>query len=149
MPDMDPLRDISVKYEDRVVRIRSDESIYKRLHSGRKAGRQLAEQILREYEARFNKPLRISLGSLNAEIKIHVFADRIFAASEKFFEKIRIAPHLKRFAHWLHVHTRVIDCGEKAIDNNRFVFDFFAPFYGGRKLIAVDNTTETADQEAG
>lgn len=141
-PDLDLLDGISVKYEDRVVRIRSDENLIRFLHLDRKAGRRLAEQILTEYEAHFGKPLQISLGSLNAEIRIHVFADRLFAASEKFFTKIRIAPHFARLAHWLHVHTRVIDCGEKTVDNNRFVFDLFAPFCGGRKLVGTKRQTE-------
>lgn len=107
---------IDISYEDRIVRVRVDGSLTGYLHENRRqACVRLSEYIHGRYRELFQKELEITLHSLSVEILIHVLAYRV-----------------SKFLHWkkMMVHTQVIDCGERAVDNNRFVFDFLEKCHG-------------------
>lgn len=128
---MDKLEQIKVRYTDRAVHITADEELREYLKQERKDdARKLADYILLEYERRFEKPLVISRESLAVEILIHVFADRLMDQLLNPHSVITsslknvLEPALLRVKR----STEVIDCGERAVDTNRFVFDALAPF---------------------
>ena len=125
----DRLKDLTFFFEDHAVHINADEALRDVLRSGKYAGRRLADHIKKVYEEQTGTVLEISRGSLNAEIHIHALLDRWFIFFERIFGWF---PPLKKFFHQMHVHTFQIDCGERSVDSNRFVFDILAPLYGGK-----------------
>lgn len=122
---------ISIRYENKIVRITCNEALTNYLKLPGNGSIPLAEHILKTYESYFHKPLEITLHSLAVEILGHVYADKFGASlnhiSEHFSgEQMNL---LHNLAEKLLERTSVIDCGEKSVDNNRFVWDFLEPFH--------------------
>ena len=92
---------------------------------------ELAGYILKRYEELFQKPLDISETSLAVEILVHAYVDvlsRNAAAVQESLPK-HVAGPILHFANAVHERTVVINCGERCVDSNRFVFDGLAPFH--------------------
>lgn len=127
------LESIQIRYTDRAVHVLTDENLAAYLNGECKDdARRLADYILVEYEQRFLKPLCITRDSLAVEILVHVFADRL---TKRLLEKDSVLPEsirnvLEPVLKKIERSTSVIDCGEREVDNNRFVFDALAPCCG-------------------
>ena len=114
---------IAISYEDRCIRLKNDLALYKYLRSDRHAADRLAAHIRRVYRKKFGKSLRITRRSLAVEIVWHVRVLQMMDLSV-------------RVLHWgntdfmknLYLHMDVIDCGEKEIDGNRFIWDYLSRF---------------------
>jgi hypothetical protein len=90
-----------------------------------------AEYILHKYQTLFGKNLEISVNSLAIEILIHTYIDK-FAQRSKHLTRIlpaHIAQPFLRFLEITHEKTSAIDCGERPMDHNRFLFNDLAPFH--------------------
>lgn len=121
---------ISIIYEDKMVRIKSDEALNKFLLSSQ-GPNALAEHILKNYETIFHKNLKIHIHSLAVEVIAHVFIDTlskdIGIISDKIsHDKLELVQNVLES---IRKHTRIIDCGESSVDNNRFVWDMLEPFH--------------------
>jgi len=87
--------------------------------------KKLAQQIKSDYRSIFKQPLKISNQSLIIEIWGHVVIEKW---------TYRLARKLNREKVWtlhktIYHHCKVVDCGEKSIDNNRKIWDFLSWFY--------------------
>ncbi len=123
---------ISIRYEDKIVRIKSDEALTDFLESPNKGSFVLAEYILIQYEEIYHKPLKINLHSLAIEIIAHVFVDTILENMSELSDSIShdIFKPVTAALESIRKHTQVIDCGEASVDNNRHVWDALEPFHG-------------------
>ena len=120
---------VAVCLEDRVLRVRSDDELFRVLKRGRASGREFSETLRRIYRERRGQELAISARSLYAEIRLHAFSDRVFCAFSALFTKLHLKPLQKLFDR-LHVHAFQIDCGERSVDRNRIVFDLLSGIFG-------------------
>lgn len=121
---------ISIRYEDRIVRIKSDSALTHFLLSS-KGPNALAEHILESYERIYHKSLQIHIHSLAVEIIAHVFIDTIskdisILSSNISKDKLEF---IQGVLESIREHTRIIDCGELSVDSNRFVWDILEPFH--------------------
>ena len=121
-----------VRYGDRAVHIKTDAALVEYLGEAGNGARALAEEILREYEKRAGKPLDIGVDSLAIEILIHTFLDTFAGRALHLAEKLPgpLAEPLSALMNGLEDRTEIIDCGEREVDGNRWVFDRLAPFHG-------------------
>lgn len=117
--------------EDRVVRVLTTPRLIEGLQAEGNPALDLAEELRALYAARFGRPLDITAESLASEIDIHVRANVFFRRALKRSGRLPAKP-LKGLLKKMLVHTDVIDCGEKAVDNNRFVFDILSFLYRRR-----------------
>lgn len=122
---------ISISFEDRVVRIKSDSYLMNYLKKPGNDALILSKYILETYYDMFHKVLQISQHSLAVEILIHAYLDKfcmIVQRSEvSSVEGIDYA--IKLACQSIEKRTEVIDCGEKEVDSNRFVFDGLEKFH--------------------
>lgn len=123
---------ITVQYEDKIVRITCDDALTDYLELPGNGSVPLAEHIRATYEGYFHKPLLISLHSLSVEILGHVYADKFGSCLSSLSKHLSAEQTnlLQTLAKKLLERTCVIDCGEKSVDNNRFIWDFLEPFHG-------------------
>ena len=115
--------DINIALTDRIVRVDNDENLKALLHTGKRAAAlQLSTHIRQMYEKEFGKPLKISTKSLAAEIYDHYLIQEMTFKAERVIGKIRPT-------RWMVRHMEVIDCGEQAVDNNRFLWNLASIFW--------------------
>lgn len=88
----------------------------------------LVTEIRRQYRQWASRELAISDHSLTAEIWGHMLAERYALRLRRAINR----PFTNRLVRFLLNRMAVIDCGERRVDNNRFVWDWIAPF---RKVI--------------
>ncbi len=113
---------IRVGFDDCAVHIASDDHLKAFLKNGSHASYVLAHAVLTHYRELFGKPLSISRRSLAAEIRLHALSHDLFTALEK--KSVFASDGLyHRFCRRMIRSAEVIDCGEKHVDGNRFVFD--------------------------
>ena len=104
---------IRIRYGNRCVHIPNDAALYHYLQQKPNGEYHLADHILRTYRNQYGKELRISRQSLATEIRWHV---RVYRWMQKTgFPGRRLDRRMK-----------VIDCGERKIDNNRFIWDLLS-----------------------
>jgi len=113
-------RDVGVIYEDRVVRIANDASLAALFkEKGRRGALALSGHILCRYASLSGRELQITDRSLAAEIYDHYKLQVWTLRFEKLMGRCRPT-------RWMMRHMEVIDCGEKEVDNNRFLWDLFS-----------------------
>jgi hypothetical protein len=122
---------ISIELQEHWAKITTDKALMDFLAQPGKGSVELADYILRRYQDVFHKPLEISRMSLAIEILIHAYVDQISKSAEELQKVLpeHIAKVILNIAEKLHERTVIIDCGEKSVDNNRFVFDGLEPFH--------------------
>ncbi|WBY64598.1 MAG: hypothetical protein ACFWUD_08195 [Thermocaproicibacter melissae] len=122
---------ISIELQEHWARITTDEALMDFLAQPGNGSVELANYILQRYQEAFQKPLAISEMSLAVEILIHAYVDLISKSAGEIQKALpkHVSKAILNFAEKLHERTAVIDCGEKSVDNNRFVFDGLAPFH--------------------
>ena len=124
---------ISYALEAGIVRVKVDGSLLEYLRGpGRHDALSLARTLRILYEGEFGRPLEIEEDSLAVEILVHAYLDVFFRNSGELMERISqtlLAPVI-RFAEKMQGRTEVIDCGERAVDGNRAVFDALSHLHG-------------------
>lgn len=89
----------------------------------------LAQYLKQQHTNQFHTVLNISDKSLTIEIIGHVYIGN-FADTLKEIPRIpKIAPIIVKKAYKITDHTDIIDCGEKEVDSNRWVWDKLAVLY--------------------
>ena len=120
---------ISIQYDHRIVRVRTDRFLLDYLGQKGNDSLELADHIHKSYQARWGEELKISRESLSVEILIHAYLDVVFRRIDLIAEKLgKPGRQLKKTLRFLEDATEVIDCGEREVDSNRFVFDDLVPF---------------------
>lgn len=116
-------RKVGIILEPGIVRVLNDHELKAEFgRGGRKAAYGIAAYAKEQYRKNYSKELKISDRSLACEIYWHYFIIDRAQWIEKHFFKTRLT-------RWLVVHMDVIDCGERAVDNNRFLWTFLAIFF--------------------
>ncbi len=116
---------VSFLLEPGIARVRTDDGLRTYLKAGRNHARDLSDHIRRIYEERYQKALDISRQSLATEIVLHVRADSMLRFAERCAGALRMKKLSKKLR-WYIDRTAVIDCGERAVDTNRVVFDLLS-----------------------
>lgn len=119
-------RNIGVRMSDRVVRVENSQALKKFMGLRLGDAMLLADQLKKKYYREFDKKLEIGTVSLAVELMGHFFIQEVCLFMRRHIRWIPCKKAVNRFCDWLLVHMDIIDCGEKAIDNNRFVWDLFA-----------------------
>ena len=117
-------KEIRVEFERQKVHIYARKPVYDFLEQkSKKDALVLSEYILREYKKLYGRELKISRDSLAIEILGHVYLDH-FADLAKM---LKSSP-LKALLQEMKSRTEVIDCGERSVDSNRYVWDDLEPY---------------------
>ncbi|MBS5932235.1 MAG: hypothetical protein KIC94_05095 [Clostridiales bacterium] len=130
MPEWnDEYINILLCYSDRLVQIKCDYELMKYLALPGNGAVELSKYIKENYKKYRNKNLDISIDSLAIEILAHAYIDKFAETIEKINNRltkndkneiIKVMEKIKN-------RTEIIDCGEKAIDSNRIVWDMLKP----------------------
>ena len=124
---------ISIQYDDRIVRVRTDRHLFDYLGQPGNDSLELADHIHKTYRDKWDKDLKISRESLSVEILIHAYMDTVFRRIDLIVDRIGgPGRQLKKMLELLENSTEIIDCGEREVDSNRVVFDNLVPF---RKIL--------------
>lgn len=116
---------IKVSVEEGIIRLKSDKDLWSYLDiEVVKQTEKLINVIKSDYKIKFNKPLKIVDKSLMVEIWAHVYCDYYGLLIHrnikiKWVRKL-VMKGLERAA--------LIDCGERKIDSNRWIWDFLSNF---------------------
>lgn len=117
---------ISYNFTDRVAHVVNDETLKNYLDQKGNQSLELATELKSAYQNTYGKALDISTDSLAIEILGHVFVDDFSEKVGAISKKVGIDSLADFFAK-VEKHTDVIDCGEKAVDDNRSVWDRLVP----------------------
>ncbi|MEH3115667.1 hypothetical protein [Pedobacter terrae] len=117
---------INVVLEPKLVRVYSNAQLWAYLE-GKAAVRSqrfelLVNTIKADYEQHFGKSLAISNASLIVEILVHVYCDYLGLHFNRMVKIKWVQAIVKK----LLKRAEVIDCGEKSVDSNRWVWDLLA-----------------------
>ncbi|HIS46337.1 MAG TPA: hypothetical protein IAB46_02060 [Candidatus Scybalocola faecigallinarum] len=129
---MNTFEDITIKYSSKLVQITCDETLKDYLDEKGNGALKLSGYILEEYKKCQGKPLKISKDSLAIEILAHTYIDsfsQAISAADKVLPAALRGP-LEKLMDNLRSHTGIIDCGETAVDNNRWIWDMLTPYKG-------------------
>lgn len=114
---------IRILFNERIIHISNNKGL--KCIVKKRQFKQLTQQIKSDYYSIFKQPLRISNQSLIIEIWGHVVIEKwTYRLAHKLNRKKVWAFHNK-----IYHHCKVVDCGEKPIDNNRKIWDFLSWFY--------------------
>lgn len=133
MPDWnDEYSNILLCYSDNIVQIKCDENLMDYLALPGNGALVLSRYIKENYRNYMNRDLKISEDSLAIEILAHAYADKFAETIEKLSNKLtkKNENEVVRVMEKIRDRTEIIDCGEKSIDSNRFVWDMLSPFSG-------------------
>lgn len=131
---------IKVRLDKGIIRVYSNAELWRFLNG--KANQKfnlLVSTIKKDYLQQFGIPLKITDRSLIVEILVHVYCDYL---GLKFNRLIKFKP-LNNFVNKLLERAEIVDCGEKAKDTNRWVWDTLAPFKDLFVRILPRNMNET------
>lgn len=117
---------IKVALEPKLIRVYSNAQLWAYLE-GKAAVRLdrfelLADIIKAGYKQHFGKALAISNASLIVEILVHVYCDYLGLHFNSIIQIKWIQALVKK----LLKRAEVVDCGEKSVDGNRWVWDLLA-----------------------
>ena len=117
--------------QDKLVQIKCDRTLKAYLLGKNIGSLEIADYILAAYKKQFNKKLAITRDSLAIEILGHTYTDSFASAvlKAKHMLPAGLYEKLKKVMNELKGHTSIIDCGERDIDSNRFIWDDLAPFH--------------------
>ncbi|RNL52407.1 hypothetical protein [Pedobacter jejuensis] len=117
--------EIKVSLDKGIVRLYSDKNLWNYLNEEVKLRTfKLVETIKADYTEVFGKSLDINNKSFVVEIWAHIFSDYIGLLIKKHINiswiKKLVQKGIKR--------AEIIDCGEKHLDSNRWLWDFVGRF---------------------
>ena len=114
---------IKVGIEPQLIRVYSNASLWAYLDGKANARFELmVDTIKADYAQHFGKELAISNDSLIVEILVHVYCDYLGLS----FNRIVRIKWIQNLVKKLLTRAEVVDCGEKSVDSNRWVWDLLA-----------------------
>ena len=114
---------IKVGLEPQLIRVYSNAQLWAYLDGKAEARFELLiNSIKADYEELFGKALAISNASLIVEILVHVYCDYLGLSFNRMVRIKWIQALVKK----LLKRAEVVDCGEKEVDSNRWVWDLLA-----------------------
>ncbi|KQM69595.1 hypothetical protein ASE74_06305 [Pedobacter sp. Leaf216] len=114
---------IKVGIEPQLIRVYSNASLWDYLDGKANTRFELmVDTIKADYAQHFGKELAISNNSLIVEILVHVYCDYLGLS----FNRIVRIKWIQNLVKKLLTRAEVVDCGEKSVDSNRWVWDLLA-----------------------
>lgn len=114
---------IKVGLEPQLIRVYSNAELWAYLDGKANARFELMVNTIKaDYEQHFGKTLAISNASLIVEILVHVYCDYLGLSFNRMVQIKWIQALVKK----LLKRAEVVDCGEKGVDSNRWVWDLLA-----------------------
>ncbi|WP_051691878.1 hypothetical protein [Pedobacter borealis] len=114
---------IKVGLEPQLIRVYSNAQLWTYLDGKADARFELLINTIKaDYEQHFGKALAISNASLIVEILVHVYCDYLGLSFNRMVQIKWIQALVKK----LLKRAEVVDCGEKGVDSNRWVWDLLA-----------------------
>jgi hypothetical protein len=118
-------KNISVEFRKKKVAIINDDPLLTLVTKmPPTATDELVSAIKKEFQEQFKKEFKVTDASMAVEIWGHVFAEK-FANAVKSIAPVKFVDDL---AEKICLHCEVVNIGEKGNDNNRFIWDWLAPF---------------------
>jgi len=115
---------IKAGLEPKIIRVYSNAALWQYLRvTPQIRFNQLVNTIKVDYEREFGQTLAISNRSLVVEILVHVYCDYLGLSFNRLIKVKWIQNLVKK----LLKRAEVVDCGEKGVDGNRWVWDLLAP----------------------
>lgn len=132
---------ISIQFDDKIIRIKTDYHLKAFLEEPGNGSLQLADYILENYQKLHNVPLAITRDSLAIEILAHTYVDSFSVLLSAWCRSRKNQIYKKALAllEKVRFHTDIIDCGESAVDNNRFIWDALAPHHKAIYAVCGDH----------
>lgn len=132
--------DIKIAFEPGIIRIHSDLALWQYLDGyANDRFTILVKEIKKEYFILYGRSLKISDHSLIVEILVHVYCDYLGLL---FNRKVNI-PFLQKIVRKLLKRAEVVDCGEKKLDSNRWVWDALSSFKNIIIRLLPENLSDT------
>jgi hypothetical protein len=114
---------IKVGLELQLIRVYSNAELWKYLDGKANTRFELMVNTIKtDYAQQFSKALAISNDSLIVEILVHVYCDYLGLS----FNRIVKIKWIQNLVKKLLKRAEVVDCGEKGVDSNRWVWDLLA-----------------------
>lgn len=114
---------IKVGLEPQLIRVYSNAQLWAYLDGKADASFELLINTIKaDYEQHFGKALAISNASLIVEVLVHVYCDYLGLS----FNRIVKIKWIQALVKKLLKRAEVVDCGEKEVDSNRWVWDLLA-----------------------
>lgn len=131
MPEWnDEYEGILICYTDKLVQVKCDDKLMNYLALPGKGAVKLAKYLKENYKNALAKELDITVDSLAIEILAHAYVDKFAETIEQISDKLtkKKKTEIVQVMEKIKERTGIIDCGEKSIDSNRFVWDLLKPF---------------------
>ncbi|OWK70311.1 hypothetical protein [Pedobacter sp. AJM] len=117
--------EIQVHFEPRLVRVFSDAALWAFLENDTGTRFEiLVKTIKADYLTHYGAALKISNDSLIVEILVHVYCDYIGLR----FNRVVKIKYIQNLVNKLLERAEVVDCGERSVDSNRWVWDLLARY---------------------
>ena len=120
--------DIRFLIREKSLHIENTEEL-RRVLKRQNAPFKLAQYLKQQHTNQFHTVLNISDKSLTIEIIGHVYIGNLADILKEIPRIPKIAPIIVKKAYKITDHTDIIDCGEKEVDSNRWVWDKLAVLY--------------------
>lgn len=121
--------EVKVRLEPGLIRVYSNAELWRFIDGKANARFELmVNSIKADYAAQFGKALAISNNSLIVEILVHVYCDYLGLS----FNRLVQIKWIQALVNKLLKRAEIVDCGEKGVDSNRWVWDLLAnwkPFF--------------------
>ncbi|MBC6109388.1 hypothetical protein ACFOG5_03820 [Pedobacter fastidiosus] len=132
---------IKVHLEPKLIRVYSNAELW-RFFDGKLNSRfnLLTETIKTNYRNHFGVDLNITNDSLIVEIVVHVYCDYIGLGFNRFI-KIR---WIQKLVGKLLKRAEIVDCGEKGVDSNRWLWDFLSKYKAQILKLLPKNLNKTS-----
>ncbi len=115
---------IRIDLKDGLIRVYSDAELWLFLTATHGIRFELLVNTIKtSYLLEFGKVLNIANDSLIVEILVHIYCDYLGLGFNRIVKVIWI----QKIVNKLLERAAVVDCGEKALDSNRWIWDSLAP----------------------
>ncbi|WP_316826916.1 hypothetical protein [Pedobacter miscanthi] len=114
---------IKVTLQPQLIRVYSNAELWQYLDGKADSRFKLMVEVIKaDYKTHFGKVLAISNDSLIVEILVHVYCDYLGLS----FNRMVRVKWIQALVNKLLKRAEVVDCGEKSVDSNRWVWDLLA-----------------------
>jgi len=116
---------IQVEINEKIIRVHGNSALWNYLDENRiERLAFLLKEIKNDYRQHYGTQLNITVDSLMVEVMVHVYCDYL---GLKFNRIVRIG-WIQNLMNKLLERAEVVDCGERSVDGNRWLWDFLARY---------------------
>lgn len=119
---------IKIKFAKKFIHIKNDDILIKFLNEPGTGSMELAKVLKEKYKNEMGNSLDITDESLAVEILGHIYIEKFANLISHIPITKGVHTKLKDISDELKTHTDIIDCGEKDVDSNRYVWDSLQKF---------------------